>query len=103
LKDVLDQDVYENAYKYVNAPQMYSPASASRRACLKGSPGGECFMGYSDNLLYVPTLKKRQTHPQLTAPSVHHWQNYRGLWPIVHNMEDVLRDNLKHYWAGQGD
>ena|ERR1700723_2741066 len=40
LRDVLDADIYEKAYDQVRDHRIYTPASNSKRAALKDSPGG---------------------------------------------------------------
>lgn len=100
LKDVLDADVYDKCLPVLQGVK-YTPAMNSRRACLKGSPGGDALFGYTDNLVYLPQKNRKQEHPELTAPSVHQFKRYRGMWPIVWKMEDALRDRFKDYWQGR--
>lgn len=97
LRDVLDPDIYARAHEHLRKIK-YTPASNSRRAALKGSPGGDALFGYKDELQLLPNLGRRQTYPELTAPSVHQFLRYRGLWPLCRNMEDILRIYLPDYW-----
>jgi hypothetical protein len=100
LKDVLDANVYDKCLPTLQEIN-YTPAKNSRRACLKGSPGGDALFGYTDNLVYLPQKNRKQESPELTAPSIHQWKRYRRLWPIVWKMEDALRDRFKDYWQGR--
>jgi len=45
LRDGLDSDAYNKAYASGVKEIKYTPASHSRRAALKGSPGGEALFG----------------------------------------------------------
>ena len=99
LRDVLDPDIYARAYEHVRNIK-YTPASNSRRAALKDSPGGDALFGYKDELQLLPHSGRRQTYPEWTAPSVHQFARFRGLWPLCRNMEDVLREYLPDYWQG---
>jgi hypothetical protein len=69
LRDVLDADTHVKAYEHVRQIKG-SPAKASKRTCLRGSPGEEALFGYTDTLNVNAHLRIRQPHPQLTAPSV---------------------------------
>ena len=100
LNDVLDPIIYARAYEHVRNIK-YTPASNSRRAALKGSPGGDALFGYKDELQLLPHSGRRQIYPEWTAPSVHQFPTFRGLWPICRNMEDVLREYLPGYWQGR--
>ena len=100
LKDALDPDVYEKTLPSLRDVD-YTPAKNSRRACLKGSPGGDALFGYTDNLVYLPNQNRKQAYPQLTAPSIHQFKLYRRMWPIVWKMEDALRDKVPDYWKGR--
>jgi hypothetical protein len=49
----------------------------------------------------IAHLRKRQKYPEWTAPSVHQFPVFRGLWPICWNMEDLLREYMPPYWEGR--
>lgn len=97
LRNVLSPDIYARAYEHVRDHRIYTPASNSKRAALKGSPGGDCLFGYNDQLKPDST-GRRQTHPQLTAKSVQFFPRFRGLWPLSWEMEDLLGLYVSGYW-----
>src|SRR6185369_16534553 len=66
LRDGLEQDAYDKADASVREIK-YTPAVHSRRAALKGSPGGEALFGFNDQLQVIG--RTRQKHPEWTAPS----------------------------------
>ena len=100
LRDVLSPDIFKKAYDQVRDHRIYNPASDSKRAALKGSPGGDCLFGYNDQLKPDST-GRRQTHPQLTAKSVKFFPRFRGLWPLCWEMEELLGLYVPGYWKGR--
>lgn len=98
LRGVLDPDTYAKAYERLQQVK-YTPAANSRRAALKGSPGGDALFGVNDQLQVIG--KRRQSYPQWTAPSVHQFPQFRGLWPLCWNMEDLLRAYMPDYWQNR--
>jgi hypothetical protein len=100
LRGVLDADFYAKAYERVRQIK-YTPAANSKRAALKGSPGGEALFGFNDQMQVIAHLRLRQKYPEWTAPSVHQFPVFRGLWPICWNMEDLLREYMPTYWQGR--
>ena len=100
LRNALDPDAYNKGYDQVRDHRIYTPASHSKRAALKGSPGGDCLFGYNDQLKPDST-GRRQTHPQLTAKSVKFFARFRGLWPLCWEMEELLGLYVPGYWAGR--
>jgi hypothetical protein len=95
LRGVLEQDAYNRAHESVQQIK-YTPAANSRRAALKGSPGGDALFGYNDQLQVIG--RRRQKHPEWTAPSVHQYRQFRKVWPLCWNMEDLLREYMPDYW-----
>jgi hypothetical protein len=99
LRRVLDPDYYKQAYAAVQKID-YQLAKYSKRACLKGSPGGDCLFGYNDKLIPRPD-GTRQKHPEWTAESVKQFPRFRALWPLCYDMQDLLGLYLPDYWQGR--
>jgi hypothetical protein len=101
LRGVLDADTCTKMLGQLRQIQ-YSPATNSKRAALKGSPGGDCLFGYIDKyqLVAMPEVR-RQRHYELTAPSVRQFARFQGLWPLCWKMEDLLREYIPTYWGGR--
>src|ERR1017187_5397858 len=59
LRGVLDADFYAKAYERVRQIK-YTPAANSKRAALKGSPGGEALFGFNDQMQVIAHLRLRQ-------------------------------------------
>jgi alkylated DNA repair dioxygenase AlkB len=100
LRDVLDVDTVAKAWEHMRNLRMVS-VKGSRRKCLRGSPGEDLLLGYKDELHLDPQTSRKQTHPQLSAPSVHQFPRFRGLWPLCWEMEDILREYIPAYWVGR--
>lgn len=96
LRGVLAEDSYNQAEASLRKID-YSPASNSRRECLKDSPGGEFLMGYNDNRI----AGYDQQYPEWTAPSVHEFPLFKALWPLCRNMQDLLGEYEPGYWQGR--
>jgi hypothetical protein len=100
LKGVLDADTCQKAFDHLRQIK-YNSCKRSRRKALRGSPGGDCLFGYKDELQLLPQQGRKQTYPQLSAPSVHQFQRFRGLWPLCWKMEELLGEHLPSYWQGR--
>jgi len=98
LKGVLDPNYYRKAHDGVQQIK-YKPAKNSQRKCLKGSPGGDILFGYNDKL--IAGYRKRQQHPEWTAPSVKQFPQFRKLWTLCYDMEALLRQYISGYWKSR--